>query len=183
MIYVISGMVRAGTSMMAEALKQGGIPLLYDENVPNTDPEDDFPHNTYDLPTQYDMAQNPESLNGCAIKFMVSSVCAIPKQYRNNVKVIWMTRKAKSVLMSVKLAAEHRGQIREIPTPREARRVERFWSKRVIEYGFNVMIVKYEECVKHPASVMSQVNDFLQYPDFDLGAAVAVVDPRKWRQR
>jgi len=40
MIYVISGMVRAGTSMMAEALKQGGIPLLYDETVPNTDPED-----------------------------------------------------------------------------------------------------------------------------------------------
>ncbi len=183
MIYVISGMVRAGTSMMAEMLKQGGIKLLYDPDIPNTDPTDDFPHNTFWLSDQTRLAQHPEQLVGHAIKMMSSAVLEIPKGWRSRTRVVWMRRSLRQVHASLRLADERRGNKRGLPSIDVSKRIEKFYRKWIIEAGFPLLAVSYKKVVKHPKRETRRVVKFLEYSNFDLDAAVAVVDPTKWRQR
>lgn len=183
MIYIISGTVRAGTSMMAEMLKQGGIPLLYNPEVPNTDPTDDFCHNTFTIEEQMKLVTNPDALQGHVIKLMVRPLLGIPVKARPTIKMLWMQRSFKCILASISHSDVMHGIVRSLPTKKQARFAEKLWRKWVTDMGISCLQVKYERCVKRPRKTIERVVEFLEYPNFDIEKAVAVVDPKKWRQR
>lgn len=186
MIIIISGSARAGTSMMAECLKQGGIPLVYQKGLSNSDADDDFEHNSVPLWQQPELIITPAlcaKLDGKATKIMPTNLMALPTVVIPNVKVLWMERDAKCTIRSFRKALRSRGREGELMTPRVHRAYLKFQRKRLERRGIALLRVRYEKCVKHPLRMMKRTAKFLNHSAFDVKKASAVIDPKKWRQR
>lgn len=186
MIYIVSGSARSGTSMMAECLKQGGISLVYQKGLSNSDVDDDFEHNSVPLWQQPELIASPAlcaKLDGKVVKIMPTNLMALPTVVVPNVKVIWMERDSKCTVRSFEKALRSRGVIGDVMTPRVHKMYLKHQRKRLERRGINLLRVRYEKCVKRPFRAMLRISEFLNCPSFNAEKAAAVIDPEKWRQR
>jgi len=156
MIYVVSGMVRTGTSMMMHALIKGGIPAIYEvgkdisvkaritrEYDPNID-------GMFELSYGMLLQRFPDDLDGEAVKIHDSQWLGLRDKYaKNGLSVVYMIRKPNDVLSSL-----CRLTFKDKPTRKEVARAN--FQINVAKNVANrkdvkaLVVMKYEDVLDYP---------------------------------
>lgn len=108
MIYVVSGLLRTGTSMMMHALIKGGIPAIYDVGkditIKSRMTEDYDPNlnGTFELTYAALIKRFPDDLDGEAVKIHDTTWMALKHHHApNGMAVVYMTRRTEDILASL----------------------------------------------------------------------------------
>jgi hypothetical protein len=179
MIYVVSGMARTGTSMMMNALSEGGLPAIYDggknelmdkKRTPDYDPNHD---GLFELFKERLYRMWPVDLNGYLVKVADFQWEKLPEADENSVKVIYMRRNLDSVLKSFMAligAADKEQTV--LRWKRQKKIIEQIGQRLDVE---NIKVFWYESILERPAMHFSELMRS-GWP-IDPIKAVAVVNP------
>jgi hypothetical protein len=184
-VTIVSGLPRAGTSMMMQMIDKGGIPALTDE-VRVAD--EDNPKGYYEFEPVKKTKEDPswlEQARGKVVKMVYRLLHDLPPSYAY--RVIFMRRKLEEVIASQNVMLER--QRKEGGGLSDAKLLEVFkaeidknnkWLAK--QRNFEVLYVNYNEMLEDPAPQVHRVNEFLG-GGLDTDAMMRVVDPTLYRQR
>jgi hypothetical protein len=184
-IAVVSGLPRAGTSLLMQMLAAGGIPALTDQ-VRQADA--DNPRGYWEFEPVKQTAKDPSWLAdapGKVVKMVFRLLYDLPadRQYR----VVFTERKLDEVLASQRAMLKRQGKqgaaLSDAQLARVfATQVEQCLAWLARQPNFALLKVNYNELVRNPQPYAEQLDEFLG-PGLDVAAMVAVVDPALYRQR
>jgi len=184
-ITVVSGLPRAGTSMMMQMLEAGGMPVLAD-TIRAAD-EDNL-RGYYELQAVMRTRRDPSWVKdafGRAVKIIYLLLIDLPTDY--TYRVVFMRRNIDEVVRSQQTMLARRGtQGAGIPAPEMIRTFQRqlaecdAWLAQ--QPGFQVLDVEYRAVIEDALGQAHRVRDFL-CPTLDVVAMVETVDPDLYRQR
>jgi hypothetical protein len=109
-ITVVSGHRRSGTSMMMQALHEGGLPALYTPALENANPDTNGfqpnPGGLYEVGfLSYTVPKFLRLMpDGCAVKIMWDGIVNLPK---GDWKIIFMERSQKEIESSIAILEKH----------------------------------------------------------------------------
>ena len=184
-IAVVSGLPRAGTSLLMQMIAAGGIPALTDQ-IRQAD--DDNPRGYWEFEAVKRTAQDPSWLADAAgkvVKMVFRLLYDLPsdRQYR----VVFTERKLDEVLASQRAMLQRQGKqgasLSDAQLSRVfATQVEQCLAWLARQSNFALLKVNYNELVREPRFYAEQLDKFLG-PGLDVSAMVAAVDPALYRQR
>jgi len=184
-IAVVSGLPRAGTSLLMQMLAAGGIPALTDQ-VRQADA--DNPRGYWEFEPVKQTAKDPSWLAdapGKVVKMVFRLLYDLPadRQYR----VVFTERKLDEVLASQRAMLKRQGKqgaaLSDAQLARVfATQVEQCLAWLARQPNFALLKVNYNELVRNPQPYAEQLDEFLG-PGLDVAAMVAVVEPALYRQR
>ena len=184
-ITVVSGLPRAGTSMMMKILAEGGLPIVTDE-LRRAD--DDNPNGYFELESVKQMAAgNVEWLSnagGKVVKVISALLEYLPSQY--SYKVIFMEREIKEILASQRKMLARRNETSAVDdTEMEAQfrkhlAVVKPWLVR--QPNMDVFYVSYNALMSDPELLCRRVVEFTGAP-LNLDRMLAVPNAQLYRNR
>jgi tetratricopeptide (TPR) repeat protein len=183
-VIVVSGLPRAGTSMVMQMLQAGGIPLLADNHRP---PDKDNPRGYFEYQPVKGLRQTDEWLAraaGKAVKVVAPLLDGIKPgpEYR----VVLVERDLEEVLGSQRKMLENQerdgGELSDTRLKtiyaKQIRQVKRTLS----ENGVPLLCLDHRRCITDPSAEADRINAFLG-GRLDTSAMAAAVDPALYRQR
>jgi thioredoxin len=183
-ITVVSGLPRSGTSLMMRMLEAGGMPVLTDDQ---RTPDDDNPNGYYEFEDVKAIEDDDTWLDrapGNAVKMVYRLLKHLPanQEYR----VIFMRRNPDEILQSQKKMLERNGVATDIPDDQMKAMFERelrhFYSWLPTQPHLDVVNVSYNELLKNPVTVLSQINRHLDFT-LNVDAMANMIDPSLYRHR
>jgi hypothetical protein len=186
-VTVVSGLPRSGTSLMMQMLDAGGMPVLTD-HVRGAD--EDNPRGYYEFEPVKRTKQDPSWLQragGHVVKMVHVLLYDLPADGSTRYRVILMRRDLGEVIASQKRMLERTGAAGAKLTDDELRSA---YERQLGMLGdwltdqtvFDVVEVSYNDLIRDPGTVASQVNGFVG-GELDEEAMRNVVDPSLYRQR
>ncbi|MBI3169040.1 MAG: sulfotransferase domain-containing protein [Chloroflexi bacterium] len=185
-IYIVSGLPRSGTSMMMKMLEAGGLSVLTD-NIRTAD--DDNLQGYYELERVKAMKEGDttwvEEANGKVVKVISALLEHLPANYQY--KIIFMEREMMEILASQRKMLERRGKPGD---PAEDGKFAELYGKHLDKVktwlvgrsNMDVLYVRYNEMIAHPADYAAKVAEFLDIP-MDVGTMEKVPQEQYYRQR
>jgi hypothetical protein len=186
-IVVVSGLPRAGTSMMMSMLEAGGIEILSDQV---REEDQDNPKGYYEFEPIKDPVLDKqqswlEEARGRGVKVISDLVKELSSDYF--FKLIFMNRNLEEVVASQNKMLIRRG---EPPQPGDDQKMMGLFEKhldRVKRWidqqpNFEALFVEYREVLEDPAQQAERIQALLQ-KELDLEKMTAVVDPQLYRNR
>lgn len=183
-IVVVSGLPRAGTSLMMQMLETGGVPVASD-GLRSSD--EDNPKGYFELEVVKRLRAGSSmflsDLAGKAVKIVTMLLRELPRAYAY--RVILMERSLSEVLASQRAMLQRRGiQVADADVDvlaalrYELSSVDNWLLRR----GVTALRVDYGELLAAPYRVSDRVNAFLG-GHLNVAAMAATVDPALYRQR
>jgi hypothetical protein len=176
MIYIVSGYMRSGTSMMMEALIKGGMKAEFDksrdEHVAKF--EDDKykanPHGLFEI--EFNEYKNPDfakKYEGKLVKVFSWALEGLPKA---SYKIVFMERDLEEVRQSYEAMLSSRSKSRP---PMDGR------VNPPVREDMEITTLQYTDVINNPFKIFSE----LQKQDFPIDPLLAssVVDPKLYRFR
>lgn len=172
-IIVVTGLARSGTTCMMRMLEAGGIPLYYDKDKPLEWRENGVDYLNYNIILRETDKINDlkagdaswlEECKGMAVKILAPTKVKIPTVY--SYRFIYMDRKLKHMVNSQRKYLM-RAKNRKMPDHDRAviehiRELTREGIKLLGNYpGSHLIMVKFEDMLKHPRAVAMKVASFL----------------------
>jgi hypothetical protein len=182
---IVSGLPRAGTSMMMRMIDAGGIPALTD-NIRQAD--EDNPRGYYEFEPVKRTREDPTwiaSAAGKVVKMVYRLLYDLPAGYEY--RVIFMRRNLREVIASQDVMLRRRGRENDQLSQdkliglfeQQLANFHRWVSERP---NFRILYVDYNQTVTDPRPAVEAVNDFLG-GRLDTEAMMRVVEPKLYRQR
>ena len=161
-IYIVSGWMRSGTTMMMRCLDAGGIAVVRDPDNPDWE----IGRNNYEL------HNTPEIYEGKAVKSLKVGPMRM-RPWGGGYKLIHMKRSAR---------AQQESWIARFGVMKQLEEIER-QAQLSLDLAYNrrdteVLEVSYNDVVDAPLAAMLVVADFLQHPTWDAYRAAEVVDTK-----
>lgn len=183
-VYVISGWMRSGTSMMMKALETGGMDAVYRQSrdeMKNRYADEHYDPNIgglYELErTDYQKPDFPRGYEGKLIKALRAGPASM-RVMPGGIKVVFMRRDPEEQRQSY--MAFFGGQA---PTVEQiAQQVERSLEAAKNRRDTEVMELAYKYVIRNPYRAFEMVRDFYCV-DLDVDAAAATVDEQYYRFR
>ncbi len=184
-ITVVSGLPRAGTSMMMQMLEAGGLPALTDAA---RGADEDNLRGYYELEAVKRTKQDSSWVQGAlgkTVKVIYLLLKDLPADYEY--RLVFMRRNVDEVVRSQQAMLARRGEKgAEIPASQMAamfqRELDRFDQWLARQPGFQVLDVEYRAVIDDPQGQARRICGFLGQP-LDIDAMAAAVDPALYRQR
>ena len=184
-VTVVSGLPRSGTSLMMQALRAGGMPVLADGMRQR---DEDNPQGYYEFEAVKRTKADPAWVAGAmgkAVKMVYQLLYDLPEAYEY--RVIFMRRDMREVLASQKIMLERRGeQGANISADRLAdlfqRDLEKVYQWLDHQANMSMLAVNYNAMVESPLPECQRVSAFLGL-GLDLEKMALVVDPSLYRNR
>jgi len=185
-IYIVSGLPRSGTSMMMKMLEAGGLNTLTD-NIRTAD--DDNLQGYYEFERVKAMKEGDtawvDESRGKVVKVISALLEHLPAGYEY--KIIFMEREMMEILASQRKMLERRGKP---GNPAEDGKFADLYGKHLEKVKtwlagqshMDVLYVRYNEMIAHPAEYASKVAEFLNIP-MDVKAMGEVPQEQFYRQR
>ena len=184
-ITVVSGLPRAGTSMMMQMLEAGGLTVLTDAT---RGADEDNLKGYYELEavkhTKLDSSWVRDAV-GKAVKVIYLLLKDLPADYEY--RLVFMRRSIDEIVRSQQAMLARRGEKgAKIPASRMAATFQREldrcdqWLAR--QPGFAVLDVEYRAVIDDPRGQARRICGFLGQ-SLDIDAMAAAVDPELYRQR
>jgi len=192
-IIIVSGIRRAGTSMLMQMLEKGGCPIAVD----NYQEADQYnPNGYYDYKSFLNVNRKKietynvdliQSLEGKAVKLYTGVIRLLPVQdfqykvilIERNVNAVWASRYKSTPQQNRKTRKEFFGvQQKE----RMLQTVERAkaWAKS--HDNASILNVQYEELIHKPHEAAIKIESFLTL-GLDVNEMAAAVDERLWNEK
>ncbi|MEX2306447.1 MAG: sulfotransferase [Pirellulales bacterium] len=184
-ITIVSGLPRAGTSLLMQMLEAGGLPVLTD-GVRESD--DDNLRGYYEYEPVKSTRRDASWLQhaaGKAVKVVYLLLKDLPMQYEYH--VIFTRRDLQEVVRSQQVMLDRRGErganlgsqemVRTFQ--RQLQALEDWLNQR---RNFRRLDVPYREVLADPRAQSRRMAEFLGVP-LDIEAMAAVVEPSLYRQR
>lgn len=184
MIYIVSGFMRSGTSMMMRALEAGGMEAVFnpgrdkmnekygDENYKIND--DGF----YELTrAEYMHPDFPDNHNGKVVKCLWGGMYQL-KSSENIKNIIFMRRPIEEIANSYEAAFDHR---HPAAIPELADKLDRIQGILDQRRDVRLTVVEYHDVLKSPKQVFSRLR--LRGWPIDIPDACKVINPSKHRHR
>jgi hypothetical protein len=183
MITVVSGLPRAGTSLMMQMLAAGGLPVLGDGVRP---PDASNPRGYFEYEPVKHLARDAawlEAAEGRVVKVVVPLVAFLPpgRAYR----VVFMERALDEVLASQARMLGRLGRPAGNPAllaPAFTVQLERARAFLRTAPDTAVLPVAYADLLRDPAAQAARLQAFLG-PSLDAAAMARAVDPALYRER
>ena len=183
-VYIVSGYMRSGTSMMMKALIQGGMTGRYstekDRILDRRYQETDYhpnPEGFYELgPKDFESPLFPENYRGCLIKALHWRLKALPPF---DYKVVFMLRNPKEIEVSYLKMFRHRPPF--VLEKYEAF-IEETLSRLTSRTDMTVTTVWHHDMIENPGKVMDSLAA-AGFPVSDRENAVRAVNPSLYRSK
>ena len=183
---VVSGLPRAGTSMLMQMLAAGGFPLLTDKK---RKADGDNPRGYCEHEGIKGLANDNSWLldhGGKAVKIIAPLLSFLPKKEALQYRIIFVERNLEEILLSQENMLLKKGEKgRRAPRPllKNAffRQVETA-KALALARGFPVLYLQHRDCISNPAAVAAEINLFLG-GILDERAMTAAVDASLYRNR
>lgn len=183
-VYVVSGWMRSGTSMMMKALEAGGMEAVYRQSrdeMKNRYADEQYDPNIgglYELEREdYQKPDFPRGYEGKLIKALRLG----PGRMRvmpSGIKVLWMHRDHEEQRQSyMAFFGQKPPSVEQIAQQCELG-LESAKNRRDTE----VLEVQYTDVIEHPHEVFTRIAQFFGV-NLDIAAAAAVVNPELYRFR
>ena len=184
-ITVVSGLPRAGTSLMMQMLAAGGLPPLTDGVRP---PDDDNPHGYFEFDPTKRLATDAAWMGGAcgkAIKVVSALLRHLPAGFAYD--ILFMHRPLDEILASQATMLDRRGTPSPEAVPgtlaaaftQHLRDLDR-WLET--QRHLRVLRIAYDDLVQAPAPQAVRVAEFLGRP-LDVDRMAAAVEPTLYRHR
>lgn len=183
-VVVVTGLPRAGTSMIMQMLRAGGLSILADD-IREADEDNPKGYLEYAPAKRLheDASWLPEA-RGKAIKIVAPLLGRL--EHGISYRVIFVERDIREVIASQKALLLRQGKKGARLSDRDLGRVlerQATTGKRILaRMGLPVLYLRHDRCIGHPGETAEQVRDFLGR-DLCAEAMAGVVDPRLYRQR
>lgn len=183
-VYIVSGFMRTGTSMMMRALEAGGMDIVKKnsrEKMRKAYADKYYDPNEgglYELESEdYKAIGFPKKYQGKLIKCLMGgldSLCVMPK-----IKIIYMRRDTEEIVQSYEAFFGTKLMIdKEHFQEKTDLCIERMRNRKDTE----ILQVWYREVINNPYKAFIPIADFLEIP-FNIEKAVQVVNPKLYRFR
>jgi hypothetical protein len=184
-VYIVSGLPRAGTSMMMKMLADGGLPIVTDSLRAA---DEDNPNGYFEVELSKALKEGEKkwlyNASGKAVKVISYLLEFLPEDITYD--IIFMERDIQEILASQKKMLKRRDETPSISDAElasqfhEHLRAVKYWLAR--KTGFRVLYVNYNEMMKNPEKLCRSVKSFLDQP-LDLDAMQAVPNQSLYRNR
>jgi hypothetical protein len=193
-IVVVSGLPRAGTSLMMQMLEAAGLEMASDALRSR---DLDNPRGYYELDATRRIREDAAFLDGCvgkAVKVVAPLLPFLPGIF--DFRIVFMERDLAQVLASQRAMLERHGEATDVEDAVMARALEsqvekvRAWISG--QPNVKCLDVSHRETLEDPSRVARSVLGFLECPALLVGsrpsreavaAMAAVVEPALWRSR
>lgn len=183
-VYVVSGWMRSGTSMMMKALEAGGMEACYRQSrdVMKNHYADEFydpnPTGLYELERRdYAHPEFPRMYAGKLIKALQLGPANM-RTCEGGIKVVFMRRIAEESRQSYQAFFGSNPPAANVIEARVERSLEAVHNRRDTE----VLELWYTDVIAQPVIAFTAVRDFFQV-SFDVATAAGLVDPSLYRFR
>jgi hypothetical protein len=184
-IIIVSGLPRAGTSMMMKMLAEGGLLILTDA-IRGADDDNPNGYYEFELVKKLPDGQNQwlADANHKVVKIISALLEHLPANYRY--KIIFMEREPREILASQQKMLTNRSQKSEISDAEMQEQFQKhlaaikYWLAR--QPNMEVMYVDYNKMMSGPENYCQAIADFLGVP-VDVSRMLAVPNERLYRNR
>ncbi len=184
-VVIVSGLPRSGTSMMMQALENGGLEALTD-NIRQADL--DNPKGYYEFEPVKKTKQDPswlENASGKVVKMVYRLLYDLPAGY--SYKVVFMKRHLDEVLVSQRKMLERTGKEgAKISDDKLAAlfkaELDKFTNWLDQQENFDIIYIQYRDVIENPAEQFKKINVLLDNR-LDVDAMTAAVDPSLYRNK
>lgn len=181
MIYIVSGFMRSGTSMMMRALEAGGLEAVYNpsrDQMNDKFGDDDYKINDegfYELSREeYLHPQFPDNHNGKLVKCLWGGMTML-RASRNKKRIVFMRRPIEEIADSYEAAFGHRHPAAIPELEDKLDRIQGILGKR---RDVELHVLQYHDVIKDPLKAFESLG----WP-VDAHKAAAVVNPELYRHR
>jgi len=180
MNYIVSGLERSGTAMMMQILKNGGLPVAYDDSSRPADYHN--PKGYYELEggkvirKLMDGTFPLSKYEGVFIKVTAYGLKFLPV---GNYKIIYMLRNIDEILDSTEkmIGAIDRGKVGPLFDKLNRFCLDLMERRDDISY----ITLQYSNIINHPREEITRVAHFIGDSLINIDAAVKAVDPKLYR--
>jgi hypothetical protein len=186
-LILVSGLPRAGTSMLMQMLEQGGMPIVTDQL---RRPDEDNPRGYHEFERIKEIDKTTDkcwlkSYRGQVIKTISFLLQYLPLDL--NYRIVFIRRDLEEILRSQNKMLERSGAKDPQVSDEKMRRNYEFHLKKVfysLEHtpNFQVLYLDYPEVVANPLAAAKRLNDFLG-GRLDVEAMARAVDTGLYRNR
>lgn len=181
-VYIVSGYMRSGTSMMMKSLESGGMEACYnrakDKTLNDAYERDDYapnPDGFYELGRkEFDHPDFPNVYAGKLIKVLHWRLKGLPEF---NYKVIFMLRDPKEIEVSYLKMFQRRPPF---VLQKYHELMEKTIEKLTARKGFHVLPVQHRDMIKSPKSTLLHIKSH-GWPVNDVENAASAVDTKLHR--
>ena len=183
---VVTGLPRAGTSLLMQMLAAGGVPLLSDGV---REPDEDNPRGYFEYEPVKALLTNSawlEQARGKAVKIVAPLMASLPADL--NCDVILIERNLDEVLDSQARMLARRNQT--LPSTPERRSLLKNEYRRILEdvkRRPRVLVLDYAEVIAAARRAAERIDEFLggglNGPKWDIAKMAEAVDPGLYRNR
>ena len=184
-VIVVSGLPRAGTSMMMKILAEGGMPIMTDER---RKADIDNPNGYYELEMVKQISAGEAAwladAGGRAVKVISSLLEYLPSQY--TYKIIFMERDIQEILSSQRKMLERRQEASNVEDAQMAGQFRKHLSLLkpwlVRQPNMEVLYIGYNALISNPEPSCRRVIEFTCAP-LDLSRMLKVPNSELYRNR
>lgn len=185
-VIIVTGLPRSGTSMMMQMLEAGGVPALSDakREADSSNPRGYYEHELAKQPAEFKtlLAQ----AGGKAVKIVAQLVSGIPAQPDMAYRFILMERDLDEIIASqgAMLARDgKKGAALDSEQLADAYAKQLSQVKRMLRrFDVPTLLTNYNETIADPRATAERLRAFLG-ESFDLEKALAIVDPKLYREK
>jgi len=181
--YIVSGVERSGTSLLMQALYNGGAPVGFDDS---RKPDPNNPKGYYELEggkiinKLMDGSFPLDRFKGQFIKITSYGLQFLPP---GNYKIIYSERNMEEILDSMEKMAqitdENRQETKEVFTKLNTVMKQKMTEREDIK----LLLVNYNTILEQPDQEFTRIYEFIGQPDLNVSQMIGTVDTRLYRQR
>ena len=181
--YIVSGIERSGTSMLMQALHNGGASVAFDEK---RQPDENNPKGYYELEggkiinKLMDGTFPMEKYKGTFIKITAFGLQYLPP---GNYKIIYSERKLEEILDSMERMAKIQDDNREETRISFEKLNTMIKQKMQNRDDVELLFVNYNQILENPQEQFKGIYDFLHSSELKIEDMVRTVDDKLYRQR
>jgi hypothetical protein len=179
--YIVSGLPRSGTSLVMQMLKNGGMRIATDHK---RKPDEDNPKGYLEIDGMLNKIKKDPN---CIFNYTnrVVKIIAYGLQYlpEGNYKIIYIERNIEEVLDSMEKMAQIEDNERDQTRDSFILLNNFIKAKMKGRWDVRFLIINYNELIKNPIKVITNIEMFLDMPELDKMAMIETVDNKLYRNR
>lgn len=181
--YIVSGIERSGTSMLMQALHNGGAPVAFDEK---RQPDENNPKGYYELEggkvinKLMDGTFPLEKYKGMFIKITAFGLQYLPP---GKYFIIYSERNLDEIMDSMEKMAKIKDENREETKQSFAKLNDMVKQKMRERDDVNIHFVNFNNIFENSEEEFTGIYEFIKAPDLNVANMVKTVDNKLYRQR
>lgn len=182
--YIVSGVVRSGTSMMMQILLAGGIPIAFENSLRPSDEHN--PKGYFELEggkiinKLMEGTLKIDKYKGKFIKITAYGLQYLPP---GNYRIIYMERNLDEILDSMQKMTGIHDKDRDVTKESFRKLNEKIKKEITMREDINVLLINYNNTLSSPEITMKEICYFLEQPSMNLEKMIKTIDKSLYRQR